>query len=228
MARFLDLYLADTIVGYPVDVAPLFSTQLTLVDSGAEQVNQRWRHPLRDISIPQGVRDQDTANALLDHWLLMAGPARTFPWRDPTDFASIALQKVNHVPTSPAIALDDCPLGTGDGVTTEFQLVKRYTRGGNNYDRDIHFPIVSTVLIGVDGVAPGAFSPPLSATVSRPGGVVTFNSAPPLGAVLTAGFLFDLQVRFESDDTYRGIMRTFGVSGFADVPLKEVRYCDDD
>lgn len=227
MTRFIDTPLPSRIVGYPVDVGPAFSTQITAVDSGSEQANKRWRNALRSISIPQGVRDQDTANDLLAHWLIMGGPFQTFPWRDPTDFASIPLQKVNHAPDAPAISRVDCPLGTGDGITTEFQLKKRYTSGASTYDRDIHFPVLTSVLIGVDGVDPSAASPPLVASVSRPGGVVTFNAPPALGADLTAGFLFDLQVRYESDDTYRGIMRTFGVSGFADVPLVEVRYCND-
>ena len=223
--RFLDVYLSSKIVGYPVDVAPMFSTQITAVDSGAEHTNRRWQHPLRDISIPQGVRDQDTANALLDHWLIMGGPNRTFPWRDPTDFASVPLTQVNH---APVLSRTDCPLGTGDGVTKDFQLTRRYSRGGETYDRPIYLPVVSSVLIGVDGVAPGAASPALAdPTVSREGGVVSFATAPHVGAVLTAGFLFDLNVRFESDDTYRSIMRTFGVQGFSEIPLKEVRWCND-
>lgn len=224
MTRFVDEYLNERVVGYPVDVGPTFSTQLVTVDSGAEQANRRWADPLRTISIPQGVRDADTFQDVLDHWLIMGGPSKTWPWRDPTDFASCRLAAVNQVPTP---TLTDQPLGTGDGVTLAFQLKKRYTVGSTTYDRNIYRPVVSSVLIGVDGVAPGAASPPLSATVSRDGGMVTFNSAPGVGAVLTAGFLFDLEVRYESDDTFRGIMRTFSVSGFADVPLMEVRYCAD-
>lgn len=223
MTRFIDEYLSRRIVGYPVDIGPAFSTQITQVDSGAEQANRRWLHPLRSISIPQGVRDMETFEALKNHWLIMGGPFQTWPWRDPTDFASCPLTRVNEVPT---VALGDQPLGTGDGATVEFQLIKRYTVGAQTYDRPIYRPIVSTVLIGIDGVAIGDVSPPASATVSRNGGVVTFADPPGVGAVLTAGFLFDLEVRYESDDTFNGIMRTFGVSGFADIPLQEVRYCE--
>lgn len=228
MTRFIDEYMSRRVVGYPVDVGPMFSTQLVVVDSGAEQANRRWYNPIRTISIPSGVRDHATFEALKDHWLVMGGPAHTWPWRDPTDFASCPLLEINDVPT---IALDDQVIGVGDGGTVEFQLTKTYTVGAQTYVRPINFPIVTSVLIGVDGVAPELASPvespPLSATVTREGGLVTFSYPPPVGAVLTAGFLFDLQVRFESDDTFRGIMRTFSVSGFADIPLQEVRFCED-
>lgn len=231
MARFIDEYISSRVVGYPVQVGPRFSTQITAVDSGDEQANRRWQHPLRTINIPEGVRDHETFEDLKDHWFIMGGPAHTFPWRDPTDFASVRLDTINEAPT---IAIDDQPLGTGDGLTREFQLVKRYQVGANTYDRNIEFPVASSVIIGI--AEPGSplsvvaledFSPAITFTVSRPGGIVTFSSAPPAGCTLTAGFLFDIQVRYESDDTFAGIMRTFGVSGFADIPLMEVRYCND-
>lgn len=224
MVRFIDEYLSRRVVGYPVEVGPLFSTQLVSVDSGAEQANRRWQDPIRQISIPDGVRDHATFEDLKAHWLIMGGPAQTWPWRDPTDFGSVELVAINEVPT---VAFGDQPLGTGDGLTTQFQLKKRYTVGAQTYDRDIKFPIVSTVAVGMDGAPIASFSPATTVTVSRPGGIVTFSIAPPVGVVLTAGFLFDIQVRYESDDTFKGIMRTLAVSGFADIPLVEVRYCAD-
>jgi len=224
--RFVDVYLGSRIQGWPVEIAPMFSTQIAQVDSGSEQANQRWQDPLREISIPQGVRDHATFETLKTHWLVMAGPARTWPWRDPTDFASVELDLPNTVPT---ITRTDQPLGVGDGVTTRFQLVKQYDLGSpaTPYTRQIHFPVLSSVLIGVDGVDPSLASPALSYTVAREGGYVDFTTPPGVGAVLTAGFLFDLQVRFEADDTFRAVFRTYGVDGFADIPLREVLFCED-
>lgn len=224
MARFRDVYLNSRIMGYPAQVAPMFATQIVIVDSGAEQANARWANALRAINIPDGVRDHATFEALKDHWLIMGGPAHTWPWRDPTDFASIPLVTVN---TAPVVTGLDVTIGTGDGVTTSFQLFKRYTLGGFNYDRPIHYPVVSSVLVRVDGVDTEAVSPVNNWSVTREGGVVTFDTAPGVGDVVTAGFLFDLQVRFENDETFKGIMRTLNVSGFADIPLMEVTYCED-
>lgn len=222
MTRFVDKYLGSRIQGWPVDVAPMWSTQIARVDSAAEQANQRWIDPMREINIPQGVRDHATFETLKRHWLVMAGPAKTFPWRDPTDFASVDLDEPNVVPTVSAL---DQPLGTGDGVTTRFQLTKRYDLGSpaEPYDRIIRFPVTSTILVAVDG----AETSPVNYTVTRYGGYVDFDVAPALNAVLTWGGLFDIQVRFESDDTFRGIMQTYGVSGFADIPMREVLFCED-
>lgn len=222
VARFKDVYLNSKIVGYPTRVAPNFSTDLAKSDSGSEQANRHWQHPLRSIVLPEGVRDHATFEALKSHWLVMAGPFHTFPFRDPTDFASVALTKVN---TEPVVSRTDQSLGTGDGLTRVFQLKKRYTAGGETYDRIIHYPVTSSILIGVDGVDPAALSPALTATVAREGGTVTFDVAPDAATVLTWGGLFDLQVSFEGDDVFDGVMRTYGADGFADILLREVRYC---
>ena len=226
MTRFKDEYIPSAVLGYPARVAPRFSTDLAQSDSGSEQANRNWTNPLRSVSIPEGVRDQATFESLKAHWLVMGGPAHTFPFRDPTDFASVALTRINHAPTLSRI---DQPLspGTGDGFNRTFQLIKRYTVGSQTYDRTIYLPVVSSILLGVNGVDPSAASPALVATVTRYAGTVTFDIAPDPGDLLTWGGLFDIETRYEGDDVFDGIMRTFGVAGFADVPLQEVRFCVD-
>lgn len=234
MTRFVDVYLSERIQGYPVEVAPNFSTQQTRVDSGAEASNSRWADPLRDIRVPDGVRDHPTFEAIKRHWLVMKGPHKTWPWRDPTDFASVDLLMPNE-PTADVVARrsrTDQPLvdangdvAIPDGVQTVFYLGKRYDVGSpaEPYIRRIYFPVVSTIQVAIDGTL-------VSPTVSREGGVVTFAVAPAAGSPgsdMTWGGLFDLQVRFADDETFRGIMRTYGASGFADIPLTEVRYCED-
>lgn len=223
MARFRDVALPSNLAGFGAVFSPRFSTDITRVDSGAEQANVNWQSPLYRISLPQGIRDQATYNDLLDHWMAMKGPAYTFPLRNPLDFASVAVEAANVAPT---VSRTDQPLGTGDGVTRDFQLVRRYTRGGYSTDRTVLLPVSGSVVVGVDGADPSTLSPALSFTVSRPGGVVSFSAPPGPGAVLTAGFLFDVPVRFESDDTLDGVFQTYQVAGFADIPLMEVRDCD--
>lgn len=241
MTRFVDKYLSSRIQGWPVNVQPMFSTQLTQVDSGAEQANQRWFDPLRSISIPQGFREFETVEALKRHWLVMKGPAKTWPWRDPTDFASVDLFEPNEASADvlARIARTDQPLidadgnvAEPDGVETTFYLGKRYDAGSpaDAYIRRIYFPVVSTILIGIDGTDPATFSPAITATVSRNGGAVTFDTPPPAGSPgtsMTWGGLFDIQVRFADDETFAGVFHSAAVGGFADIPLQEVRYCED-
>lgn len=219
MSRFVDEYAPKEMPGWPCLSSPRWSTNIVQVDSGAEQANQRWEHPLYRFMLPEAVREHSIFEAVRDHWLAMRGPAHTWPFRDPLDFASAPLPAPNTVPT---ISMTDQVIGTGDGAKTQFQLVKSYTRGGQSYDRTIHLPVADTVVVSVNGADPEPGNP---WTVSRPGGVVTFDTPPSPGHVVRAGFLFDVEVRFESDDAFDGIAQTYGVGGFADITLVEVRPC---
>jgi uncharacterized protein (TIGR02217 family) len=108
-----------------------------------------------------------------------------FRFRDPVDWKSCA--------PSQAPAATDQALGIGDGETREFQLIKRYTSGGIFRDRRIEKPVEDTVLVAVNGAVM------LALEVDLQTGVVTFEEAPVEGAVLTAGFEFDVAVRFDTD-----------------------------
>jgi uncharacterized protein (TIGR02217 family) len=216
---FIDLYLPPEIPGYPCASVPRTKTNILMTSGGRESRNIEWEHPLHRFILPEAAgREWSVVETLKKHWLVTSGPALSFPWRDPLDFASCDLVRPNVVPV---VSLTDQPLGTGDGINEIFQLRKTYTRGAFSYTRDIHLPVLSSLLIAADGVLVS----PTTYTVSRPGGVVTFNDPPANGVVLTAGFLFDCEVRFESDDQLESILRTYQVGGFADITLIEVRAC---
>lgn len=218
MSRFVDQYAPCELPGYPCLSIPTWSTTITKVASGDEQANQRWQHPLHTYVLPQAVRRYDAFLACQKHWYAMRGPLHSWPFRDPLDFASADLTSPNTVPTITAL---DQTIGTGDGVTTSFQLVKRYAVGNQTYDRKIYLPILSTVRVAVGGVEITNDSP--SPDTNRQTGVVTLPTAPGVGVAVTAGFLFDVQVRFESDESFSGIVKSWGVAGFADMTLVEVR-----
>lgn len=220
-SRFVDEYLPECIPGYPAFSSPRFATDIVEVDSGDEQANQRWTHPKYTFTVPEGVRDMATLNALRDHWLVMAGPARVWPYRDPLDFATCDLTRPNTVPT---VTMTDQIIGTGDGVTRSFQLVKTYTRGASTYDRDIKCPVLSTCLVAVVNDSGHPELVTSGYTITRPGGVITFDTAPKAGRLISWGGLFDVIVRFESDDSFDGIVKTFGVSGFSDLTFPEVKF----
>lgn len=220
--RFVDIYIDDQVPGYPCYSTPRWNTSITGVDSGAEQVNQRWEHPLHRYILPEAVREHETFELIHDHWMVMRGPAFTWPFRDPLDFASVGLELPNTVPV---ISRTDQMCGTGDGATVSFQLQKTYTRGPQTYTRVIYHPVVDTVLVSVAGVDPLTLSPPMTHTVDRLTGEITFSYAPTPGQIIRAGYLYDVEVRFESDDTFDGIVKTFSIGGFADITLFEVRPC---
>lgn len=219
---FIDEYMPEAVPGYPCVSAPRTKTSILVSAGGREQTNQQWEHPLRKFILPEAVgRQWAVVESLTKHWYVTAGPAHSFPWTDPLDFASCDLPAPNIDPELVPYAADDQVIGIADGIADTFQLVKAYTVGGQTYTRPIYLPVLSTVLIAVDGVLqfPSAYS------VSRPGGVVQFDVSPDEDAVITAGFLFDVEVRFESDDALEAILRTYQVGGFADLTLIEKRPC---
>lgn len=225
MSRFIDLYLDRCVPGYPCMSSPRWSTSITHSDSGAEQANQRWEHPLHRYTLPEAVRDHDVYEAVRDHWLITRGPLKSFPFRDPLDFASCPLDRPNHIPL---YTFSDQVLGTGDGINVAFQLVKKYTRGAESYTRNVVHPVVSTVIVSIDNTDPTTWVFPLTPitwTVDRSTGVVTFSSPPSPGMVVRAGYLYDVEVRFESDESFDGLLKDYGVSGFADLVLIEIRPC---
>jgi uncharacterized protein (TIGR02217 family) len=224
--EFLDIYLDDLIAGFPCYSSPRFSTSIAASWSGAEVRNRNWTHPLRTFKLPEAVREHAQYEAIQDHWFVMGGPERAFPFTDPLDFASVPLELANVVPD---ISSTDQLLGEGDGVTRDFQLQKTYERSGATYTRPIYLPQAGEVLVALDGIPPEDVLPgnggPYTWTVSRPGGVITFTPAPAPGLEVTAGFLFDVAVRFEADDSFDGIVQSFQVSGFSDLSFVEVRPC---
>lgn len=227
MTGFVDVYLPDQILGYGFQSSPRWSTTITAVASGAEHRNRNWAHPLHRFTAPEGIRCWEDVEALHRMWMAFAGPLYTFPFRDPLDFASRALTAPQAVPP---IAETDQVLGVGDGLTRTFQLRKAYTFGPLTYTRPIFHPILDSVLVAMnalpaDTAAPTLPGGPYTWDVDRLTGLVEFTPAPTAGVVITAGFLFDVEARFEGDDSYDGIVHAYQTAGFADLSFLEVRPC---
>lgn len=217
---FIDIYMPEEVPGYPCVSAPRTKTTITPNSGGHERRNQEWEHPLHTFTMPEGIRTWSVVQNLGKMWRVTAGPFHSFAWQDPLDFTSGDLD-VPNPDVEPTPSMTDQHLGFGTGFTDSFQLVKTYSYGGQEYDRTIYLPVLGTVVIADNGV----LVPDTDYTVSRPGGVVTFDVPPANTHVITAGFLFDVEVRFESDDAFEGILRTWQAGGFSDLTLVEVRPC---
>lgn len=223
---FIDQYPPASIMKFGFVSSPRFSTSITAVACGSERRNRNWQHPLHTFAAPEAVECHEHLSALHNMWMATAGPLHTFPFRDPLDFASRDLLAAD---VAPAIGPTDQVLGEGDAVTTAFQLVRRYSFGTEIYDRAIYHPVVDTVSVAINAQPPENIPPgqggPYTWTVDRDTGTITFDHPPRVGQTITAGFLFDVEVRFESDDSYDGIVRSWRVSGHADLVFVEVRPC---
>lgn len=214
---FVDVYPPADMPDWPVGSTPQFATRITQSADGTEQASRRWRHPLYAFTIPEVARAQGSYEAVASHWMAMRGPRYSWPFRNPLDFCTCPMVDPNE--TDPPISAFDQRIGTGDGVTTTFQLYKDYVGEAYMYQRPIKLPIVDSVSIAVGGeeVDPSTYS------VSRPGGIVTFDTAPGLGNVIRAGFEFDFEVRFDGDDILEGMRKSWAASGVATLSFVEKR-----
>ena len=223
MGGFIDQYMPPEVPGYPCVSAPRTKTSIQVTAGGNERRNQEWEHPLFRFNLPEAPgREWKVIEGIKNHWMAMRGPFHSWPFTDPLDKASVALLKANEKDESVLLRITatDQLIGTGDGFTDKFGLVKTYTVGSETYTRRIHLPVLDTVKVGVAGAEQAT-----GFTVTRPGGVVQFDAPPANGSQITAGFLFDVEVRFENDDVFEGIVRTYEVGGFAGLDLIEVRPC---
>ena len=225
---FIDSYPPASIMKFGFVSSPRFSTNITAVASGAERRNRNWAHPLHSFAAPEAVECHEHLVALHNMWMTTAGPLHTFPFRDPLDFASRDLPAPD---VTPVVGPTDQVLGESNGVQREWQLLRRYQFGGQSYERLIYHPVVDTVVVALNALPPETEGSdqvpggPYAWTVDRLTGVVSFDKVLAPGMVVTAGFLFDVEARFETDDSYDGIVRSYRVSGHADLVFQEVRPC---
>jgi uncharacterized protein (TIGR02217 family) len=174
-------------------------TDVVMTASGREERNSRWAHSRRRYNAGVGVKSIADLQAVIDFFEARRGRLHAFRFKDHTDFKAT-----------------DQLIGTGDGVTASFQLVKTYGVPSRPYVRTISAPVAGTVLMAVNGV------PTTALTLNAMTGVITFNSAPAVGASITANFEFDVPVRFDVDSITVNLSH-FEAGDVPEVPLVEVR-----
>ncbi len=185
-------------------------TDVVTTASGREERNSRWSHSRRRYNIGFGIKSVQQLQEVIAFFEGRRGKLHAFRFKDHTDFKSCA---ANATPQH-----TDQVLGTGTGVQNAFQLVKRYGGPSREYVRTIAAPVSGSVLVAVNGTATTAF------TLNALTGMVTFNagSIPANGAVVTAGFEFDVPVRFDTDEITVNLSH-FEAGDIPEIPLIEVR-----
>ncbi len=182
-------------VRFPLRVAlgasggPVRRTDIVNLSNGREQRNQRWRDSRRSYDAGSGIRSLADLYAVLEFFEARRGQLYGFRFRDPVDWTSC--------PPGGAVSAGDQIIGTGDGVTAAFPLVKTYQDAGGGWTRRIVKPVDGTVLVSVDGVAVSVTAFAVDAAT----GIVTFAAGhvPAAGALVAAGYEFDVPVRFDID-----------------------------
>jgi len=188
-------------------------TDVVVLGSGHEERNSRWADSRRSYDAGYGIKSLDDLHAVIAFFEERRGRLHGFRWRDHTDWKSC--------PPGATRAPLDQPIGTGNGVLSAYPLLKRYGSAHAPYLRAIAKPVAGTVRVAVAGVERTVGT---HFTVSTVTGIVQFmpGFVPAVGAAITAGFEFDVPVRFDTDKL------EISLSGFQHgaiprIPIVEVR-----
>ena len=205
-------------VRFPVAVSfgatggPARRNEIVLLTSGHERRNARFAGSRRSYDAGTGLRSLEDVHDVVAFFEARRGSLHGFRFRDPFDMKSCR-------PAETPAATDQ-PIGTGDGVTAEFQLARTYGAGVDAYRRPIAKPVAGSVRVAVDGVEQDEAA---DFTIDVATGRVTFlpGHVPADGAAVTAGFEFDVPVRFDAEQL------SVSLSGFRagqipTIPLIEI------
>ena len=202
---------------FPLDIAlksaggPERRTDIVTLGSGREQRNARWADSRRRYDAGYGIKTLSALQAVVAFYEERRGQLYGFRWRD----------RMDHQSSAPGIAISpfDQGFGAGDGVTATFQLAKTYGAAFAPYRRVIAKPVAGSVRVAVGGIetTTGFSCDPTT-------GLVTFapGHIPASGAAVSAGFAFDVPVRFDTD--YLEVdLSAFSAGAIPKIPLIEIR-----
>ncbi|KAB2910814.1 MAG: DUF2460 domain-containing protein [Hyphomicrobiaceae bacterium] len=188
-------------------------TDVVVLGSGAEERNARWADSRRSYNAGYGVKSLNDLHAVIAFFEERRGRLHGFRWRDPLDWKSCP-------PESEPAATDQL-IGIGDGTTLAFQLAKTYGSAFNPWTRAITKPVAGTVLVAVAGMLQ---TPGTDYALDAGTGIVTFlpGHVPAASAAITAGFEFDVPVRFDTDKLEINL-QGFRHGAIPAIPVVEIR-----
>lgn len=188
-------------------------TDVVVLGSGAEERNARWANSRRSYNAGWGVKSLDDLYTVVAFFEERRGRLYGFRWRDPLDHASC-------LPSETPSATDQ-DLGLGETGRDVFQLVKAYGVGASAWVREIRKPTSGSVRVAVAGVSQ---TEGRDFTVETATGRIAFlpGKLPPPGSAVTAGFEFDVPVRFDTDRLEINL-DGFKHGAIPAIPLVEIR-----
>ena len=204
---------------FPLDIAlksaggPERRTEIVAVGSGREERNARWAHSRRRYDAGYGIKTLAALSEVVAFFEERRGRLHGFRWRDRLDHSSAA--------PGAALAPLDQVIGTGDGTSAAFVLAKTYGSVYAPYQRPVVKPVPGSVRVAVDAMEAEEGT---DFTVDTTTGIVTFlpGHEPADGTAITAGFLFDVPVRFDTD--YLEVdLSAFAAGAIPKIPLVEIK-----
>ncbi len=188
-------------------------TEIVTLGSGHEQRNARWQNSRRRYDAGYGVKNLDDLYAIIAFFEERRGALFGFRYKDPLDWKSCSPSQIT--------AATDQVIGTGDGTTTVFNLAKTFGSGSTSYVRPIIKPVSGSVAIAVDG---NVKTDGIDYAVNYMTGDITFQPGhvPVASASITAGYQFDVPVRFATDELTINLA-AFEAGDIPSIPLIEIK-----
>lgn len=190
---------------------PERKTEIVTLSNGHEERNAVWQHSRRRFDAGIGVASLDDLSTVVAFYEARMGQLYAFRWKDWADFKSCA--------PSENYSASDQQIAVGDGTSSNFQLRKAYSSGGHTYWRPISKPVAGEVVFAIDGALLNEFEDYVLDTTT---GEVSLNTPLMNGQTLTAGFEFDIPVRFDADKIETNVT-SFAAGDIPNIPVIEVR-----
>jgi uncharacterized protein (TIGR02217 family) len=220
MTDFANVRFETGYIIYGTDGGPTYSTDIVVVNSGAEKRNQNWEYALGNWNFGDRKLSESELTDIINFFHARAGMAQGFLFKDWGDY-----KVTTENGTLGA-------LGVGDGTAT-YQLTKHYLSGGITNSRLIRKPVQGTFKGYKNGTLLTFGSSAGNISLDYTTGVVTFVAPyPTSGDTLTFSCEFDVPVRFDTDSLkYRfdsAEVLSPGVLGtkffyLSSLPLVEIR-----
>lgn len=211
----------DPLISYGSAGGPGQDVAVVETDGGLVEVVVRTENARRRYNAKWGVKSRQDLQYVQGFYIARRGPANGFRYKDWLDFNTTADHGAANPGSNTAVAHTDQVIGTGDGSTTQFRLLKRYVSGATTVVRYLTKPVAGTVKVGLDAVLAAS-----GWTVDTTTGLITFTSAPGAGVSVTAGCEFDVPVMFSTDVAWpqnlAAQIEDFGWGSVPDIPLVEL------
>jgi uncharacterized protein (TIGR02217 family) len=187
--------------------------EIVSLTSGREKRNARFSQSRHHYDAGTGVRSLADLHDVLVFFEARRGSLHAFRFHDPFDMKSCRPEE--------AVSAADQAIGGGDGTRTRFALAKTYGEGEDAYRRLIARPVLETLRVAVDGMekatpADWSFDFATGEVVFEPG------SVPGAGDAVTAGYEFDVPVRFDTERIEISLT-AFKAGQIPSIPLVEVQ-----
>lgn len=200
-----------TTLSFGASGGPERRTEIVTLANGFEERNSPWAHSRHRYDAGVAIRSLTDIEQVLAFFEARRAQLIGFRWKDWADFKSKGSDR--------DVANDDQVIGIGDGVVIEFPLIKTYASGPSHYVRPITKPVQGTVQVAIGGVAQ---QEGIDFEIDTSTGVITFTHPPDEFGEVTAGYEFDVPVRFDTDQIVTSVA-SFKAGEVPNVPVLEVR-----